>query len=411
MIEHSTRDPPKFYEHEISLPNDRDLEFVPPFVGDQNFKDDVLAMFSPKKAFEQAFPKKTMPLERQTREPYPLDEVLKDSILYGMEGVEAEILHRFYDKFRGTKLYQDILEAFDYNSEDSANFLLSLLEARSEDGRKTLSTILAETLIDADNSRMSSMIAACSYGIGNKGADFDIEMLKRADEVAKILRTLSIKYRSAARIHANKEEVIYPEDDVEPRNIRTVSEAPTISELIKDDDLYYQRLATKELQTTQHYKTTHNAKKYAVLVDTSGSMEQFEVVEYAAATVISLVENAMAGMNEVQLVLFDGHPREPVKFSTPDEVRRYMLEVPFSGGSTDIDAALKKMDNLGCDECILVTDGEDGVTYVPKTPLFTVFVNPIRTNESLRGASHSFEWVKASKNMARWEEYARSEGI
>lgn len=381
-------------KHGEKLP---DMEFLPPYISQENFKSDLHECFTPKSHLKQHFPSEFSKLSDQVKEPIDFEEI-ESSDLTLTEKTEAKIVHKFFQEFRKSHLYKDIMEANDYDPDACAELTAALLEARSFDAKgrqRTLSSILHETLLDANNSRMSSFMS--EFGKGPRGShDKLVELLERADKIAKILPTLRMKYRSAAKVQDNKIESVYPEDDIEPRNIKTLSEMPLISELMLEDDIYYQKVATKELQTAQHYRNEHTAKKYGMLIDVSGSMEHYQMIEYACASAISLVENALEGMNEVTIFLFDQGVKDMRKFTSADAIKQYMLKTPFTGGGTNINRVLEEADSKKYDELILITDGEDRVSYVPDTNLYTVFCNPHHCNNELQDISHSFEWLKGS---------------
>lgn len=369
---------------------DEDIPFIPHFTTQQQFQNDVLSMYMPKPAYKQRFPLKNVDLAKQVNEPFPLKVDVNN--ITSREMIEAEIMHKFFRKFPKTKLYKQIMETFEYDSEECAKFTLALLTARAQNKNTTISTILSETLIDANNSRMSAYLPTFGGGMeGGKGT-YNVKELKRMDRIAKIAKELNIRYKTASRKHSITKESIHPADDMEPRNIRSQSELPLPVEMAQDEEVYDNRLVNHELKTAQHYEHIPIAKKYVMLVDVSASMWDNCRCDYACASAISLVTNALEGMNEVTVMLFDEGIPGVKKFTSREEIVDVMLKTPFSGGGTDIGNALREMDKVGADECILITDGGGNVDYIPKTKTFTIFVDDYE-NRDLKKCSYSYERV------------------
>jgi uncharacterized protein with von Willebrand factor type A (vWA) domain len=341
------------------------------------FKNDIYSMFSPKNQYRQRFPLRHTTIEEQVKRPKKLRDIL-DGKNYGpLAQAEIERTHEFMDNFRETKLFEELLDAFNYDSEKTAKFFLSMLRASAMKKYKpNVNSMLQQVLKEANNSALGEIIKHMDKEtLGKMAGDGSqaVQFLQKAQEIAEALPRISIRYKSASRKNVKKKEIVHPEDDLEPRNIRNNSEIPFVSEMMMEDDLFFAKLAKKELQTAQHYKTEHIAKKYGMLIDTSGSMHGASEI-YACASAISLVQNALEGANEVDVILFDGSPRDAVHFENLNEVVEFMMRTPFSGGGTRIDSALQYADTKEYDELILITDGEDHVRYDPKTPLFTTFI-------------------------------------
>lgn len=394
-------------EHEEEMQGYRQPVYgAPTNLNQEWFRNDVKTLFSPKDKAQEIFPSQNRRIEDEVSETQKWEEIVQEEQRFPTKGnyitenVEMEKIHGFMKKFPRTKMYSELQTTFDNNAQKATEFLLQLIRSKGYNHHKpNLSKILEELLKNSDREDVPEMVQAMVAVTGKNPGDSDkaLKYLDKADEVNKIIPQISIKYKPASRASFELEEIIHPEDDAEPRQIKSLNEPINTTDIMLPDDLFYQKVATKQLNTMQHYRKKHIPKKYAMLVDVSGSMDdgngaKHSSITYACASAISLVRNAMQGMNEACVVPFDTVPKNPTWFKEPGQIEEYMLQMPFSGGGTNIDAALEKMDSMDVDECILITDGHDHVSYVPKTKLFTLFCGGGR-NQSLEEISHSFDRV------------------
>jgi len=382
-------------EHKISnlfFSTDQELYYngsyplLPTWYCEDQFKNDILAMFlkQPKRLGK-----------------YNL-QIIKssddfDSTTFSKE--EWAKIQRFFIRFPKTKLFQEILKYFN-TPYDAARWFLTLLTTKAEN-------ITADRYNPAGLSDTLSLIFSEGDGLdipfltGGKGAGkghYSIKYLKKALKIQKILKKLMLKYKGASEVATNKIETAEPAADLEPTNITSLSELTKIfpQQFALPDDLFYYKAATKQLQKTQWFEYQKQPKKYIMLLDVSGSMDECEKYIYATASAIALIKNAQkSGVNKAIIVPFDSDVHEHIEGDAEQCIQK-LMDLPFSGGGTNIDRALEYADSLNASEIILITDGEDSVHYKPRTRLYTVFCLP-GGNHFLEEISYAYEEVDANE--------------
>lgn len=195
-------------------------------------------------------------------------------------------------------------------------------------------------------------------GMGAGNAHLNLEFLKWAAALSEALKALHLRYKPAEVRNADLRAVDYPADEMELRPVRGMHERPAIHELALDEDAFAMRAASGILSTFQHYEDVPRSKRFGMLLDISGSMKGAPFI-YAAASAIALTRNALKGRHEVVLRLFDAQPYPSLR-GQPDRVAAYLMLMPFSGGGTDIGAAIAKMArDDDPDEIVVISDGDD----------------------------------------------------
>ena len=198
---------------------------------------------------------------------------------------------------------------------------------------------------------------------------FDWKKAADAMRMLRVAKKLSLLLQWAKEYGVRKLTTLWPEDDIEPRTMRSFDEAARLlpSQYGYEDDIFYAKLASKELLTLEWLKTEHVAKKIVILVDVSGSMEDRGKYIVANAAVYKVAELAAAtGVNEAIVVPFDDKPHEPIKMP-PRKLMKFLTEtMMYSGGGTDIDEALRfAVEELGATDVLIITDGQDNIEYRP----------------------------------------------
>jgi uncharacterized protein with von Willebrand factor type A (vWA) domain len=173
--------------------------------------------------------------------------------------------------------------------------------------------------------------------------------------------------------------VSYPDEELDYIPMRRWSELHRIAshQFALHDDIFYARLTRRELLVVRYQERIYQPRKFVMLLDVSGSMKDncadgYSRAEYATASAIALLSNALKGANRAIVVPFDDRPHPAIE-GRPQDVVRQLLQCPFSGGGTSIDTALAAADEQSADEIILITDGQDRVSSRIRTPL-TVYV-------------------------------------
>jgi uncharacterized protein with von Willebrand factor type A (vWA) domain len=148
-----------------------------------------------------------------------------------------------------------------------------------------------------------------------------------------------------------------------------------------------------ETKATEH-------EKFLLLVDKSGSMEDRNKTLWSRAVALALAMHAKKNRLKCQLAFFDDAvcQDKPIDLVNEfDEALKWILTLKCDGG-TSIDRALRFADKQTSKKVIIVTDGEDTVTYQPKKELISLMVEG--GNETLRKVSKKYFKVKADKSGA-----------
>lgn len=201
-------------------------------------------------------------------------------------------------------------------------------------------------------------------GAGAGKAHLTLDFLNMVDQVTKMLREVHLRYKPVEVRNKESKPVTYPADDMEVRAIRDMSEKPLASELALPDEIFDMKALAQTLATFQHFEEVPKSKRFSMLVDVSGSMGGSPYL-YAVTTAVALVQNTLRGRHEVILRTFDDQSHAPIK-GTPDQVAAYLFTCPFSGGGTNIGAAVAtavRQDDP--DEIIVISDGDDSKA-IPK---------------------------------------------
>lgn len=376
-----TKSPPKslFFDDE-DVVESKYNEFIPrlpPQIENKALLNDMRTMFEPRERYKDNFPDKTVPIEKQVTKMKKFEKICNEKGYSKNTRDSIKPTYEFLKNFPKTPLFKQLLKNFNYDSEKAFNFFAKMFRARILTGGESPETAMSNIM--KHNKEMKDLAKSLQEVMGKRagnGQDLtqeDMYYLERAEEIRKYLPYLNIKYKSASKKNTKMEESFLPADEIEPRNIRTYDEQILPQELIAEDDIFYQKMARKDMKTLQHYEIKHEAKKYCMLLDISGSMSDGDRIPYSCASGISLADNALKGANEIDIIPFGSTPCDTAHFEDVEDAKKFFLKTPFSGGGTDIDLALRKMDQGNYDECILITDGRDTVNYVPKTPVFTVF--------------------------------------
>lgn len=183
------------------------------------------------------------------------------------------------------------------------------------------------------------------------------------------------------------------------REMRSYDELKKIrlTEFIYDEYMFLSNVAKKKVYVKDYENGTFGKKKkYAILIDKSGSMNG-EKIEWAKSVGITLLLNSL--IDDVKVVFFDYDPHEifDLKNNFTENIEKIASVV--AEGGTDIDKALEFIDKkLPKYTTLLITDGRDTVTYKPKNELITIMLD--EDNQTLKEISRKYfkiEDIKKSK--------------
>ncbi len=368
----------------VNIPN------LPKWIRQEQFENDTYQMFRPKDP--QNFPQDLISLKEQVTEPLDWDLNPQRNELNALDDVDASKLLDFFNKIPETKLFREILSALKYDSKNSAKMFINLMVAEmANKPNKMFDDFLNYFLKVAKDGMPLLPFFLQEFGNNPGNVHFQNSKLQRALKIQEILKRIDFKYQHMKISYQKKEPTFYPEDDIEPRRIQSMMEPIITPEMLLPEEQFTPKLLLYELHTYQHFKYLPNTKTYVMLIDVSGSMASEDRITYACASAISLISNALKGSNRGIIMTFDGNPHEPKEFPNVTKAVEFLMDTPFSGGGTSINNALKKADTLNADEIILITDGEDNVTYTPQSPLYTIFCSQQCNNQRLKEISTKFE--------------------
>jgi len=214
-----------------------------------------------------------------------------------------------------------------------------------------------------------------------------------------------------------------PADDMEIRKMRGISE---ISKVVPqanayNDDLYYGLAATNQLMVTQHIETKDLTEpEYGkarnillVLQDISGSMDEYDRIPWSIRLNEKLIERCQKEEAEYALICFDGNPREPHLAKNKLELESLKSQLVYiirPAGGTSISSALRKGITVLTEEqfaekqIILVTDGQDGVSFSLKQEIKTAGASLhaiciAGDNPDLRAISDKYDILEQQNNQ------------
>lgn len=180
-------------------------------------------------------------------------------------------------------------------------------------------------------------------------------------------------------VRTEREPVHHPTDDIEPENMRELSQMHGIlpEQLLMDDDMFYDQLARDQLMVMQPYEEQKRRKRLYILLDVSGSMDGdmsdgHKRHVWARGVTVNLLMKAIKGEAEYLLRAFDGSTYTLHEATTRDEAEKlvdHILDQGFSGQSTDIFGAFRRAvedirarrgSAVETSEILIITDGQDG---------------------------------------------------
>jgi uncharacterized protein with von Willebrand factor type A (vWA) domain len=145
------------------------------------------------------------------------------------------------------------------------------------------------------------------------------------------------------------------------------------SALVMDDDEFYIRYATGRLPVKE--QRVSKEESIIVVIDKSGSMDTRNKTLWSRAVALALGRLAAKGFySDAKVLFFDEstYPNKPISLKTKEAIK--MITSIKCDGGTSIDTALKTADD-GRSTIILITDGEDKVTYKPRSRLISVMID------------------------------------
>ena len=142
---------------------------------------------------------------------------------------------------------------------------------------------------------------------------------------------------------------------------------------------FWYRVAGKQAKVRERVVTIEKKQLLFIMLDCSGSMDNGKRIAKACGILMNRLKAVIAGEAELYFSFFDTKLVEVHCVKTPEEAKALMEKVRsknFSGGSTDINAAMKeakaKIDEIIAEgatyrpELVVVTDGDDTISSTAK---------------------------------------------
>lgn len=354
----------------------------------QQFTNDVYSMFLNEYNKRQ---RKRMITHRFGKPAYNLAREASKTANTTFVPEEWASYQRFYVIFKRTKLFKSLVDT-NPNAAAATKRFFELIESMTEYNREIhgrwvsdMAEILQLLLMNSDEGL--ELLPFLQGGDEAGQAHYSLKNVSEKIMLFKVYKKLKIEFQWAREVVVDLEPSPWPEDTVEPEPIKELSDAAKlmpVSQYAIEDDLFYYKLATKELLKQQYYKYKAKSKRIIILVDVSGSMKGYKRYIVANAAVLAIADLAKESqVNEVTVIPFDNQPHEPIELP-PDQLKRHILDnLLYSGGGTSIDNALRKADELKATDILLITDGQDEVTYKPKARLRTILLDQNETLENM----------------------------
>jgi len=406
--------PDKYFKIDKYFPENLILKSLPKFLHQHQFLNDCRSMFEyssgddisvNESEFRTIYEKKKEEIPLEPNGNLNKEQILSDLYenfnkplnlkqnnayrnLLEIDQIDAEKIHKFFTIFPKLPLFFDIARSANGYSEKAAIYLVMILKfIEKQDGDATFSTNIMK--ITKQLKFGIPLLGEVNIGKLAGSGMLELKKLEQCYEIQEILDEIRNKFSYIAVAKSNLISTFYPSDDTQPRYILNFHESLLLTEFLYPDDIFFRKIAFKELLTFQHYKYDDRPKTYVMLIDVSGSMAG-RSINYAYAAAIAMVENIHIGSHKGYILLFDSGICATIECKSVKMVIEELLSTPFSGGGTNINNALQEADSLKPEEIILITDGFDSVSYKPKAPLYTIFCSD-EANATLERISTKYE--------------------
>jgi Mg-chelatase subunit ChlD len=279
----------------------------------------------------------------------------------------------------------DFIRALKDTFEDSAADAFRAMFQYSD--RKTLNRWMridyasAKRLLEA--MKATALVVEVETGAGTKEGSVQFATsAEEAERVASLLQRLRVEYQRFSTTNSQQKVVETSEpDDIDIVGMRSYAELPRAlpTDWYGPREIVALRLATRDFRVRRYVTSEPTPPKHVVmLLDLSASMYArrggYSALEYAKASALALLEAVEKSGVRVKVVPFTttaATPFEPMNGSVSATI---LAARPEHGAGTSIDTALKAVETYNPDEIILITDGDDRVTYKPSCRLTTYHV-------------------------------------
>lgn len=262
------------------------------------------------------------------------------------------------------------------------------------------------------------------------------ELMKMDFDKIKVL-DLCVKVGLVMRFHRKGKEnwSRYPDDGIDIRNIESFHEVQQITpgNMALPSDIFYQRLAKKELQVKGFTTKKEHKQVLYMLIDSSGSMNSsvgksnLKAFQMACAVAIAYLRKMTIHGDMTAVRFFDtGTTELMTAFNTKEagQLIKKILEGNFNGGGTDIPQAIytairdisqqESTDKRIKDaDILIISDGEDEINVnevkekLGKTKLHTAILGG--SNSGLKQCSETYMEAEQEEDVWKMAEILNQE--
>lgn len=213
------------------------------------------------------------------------------------------------------------------------------------------------------------------------------DLMAGKQEILDISRNLD--KLSKMQVHRQKKVEADPDGaEIQTRPLKGLSELARVSKTAwatrqQSGTYFLYQAVSGQLQVRE--RVTHQDRKQVIfiLVDGSGSMRSGHRHYKASGVVMNRIKAVISGDAEVYLAVFDNQMYDPSHAATPEEAKALMKQFMgknFSGGSTDIAAAIKaaydfiqeemkNRDDIYRPEIVVLTDDDSSISKLKKSDI------------------------------------------
>lgn len=211
------------------------------------------------------------------------------------------------------------------------------------------------------------------------------DLMAGKQEILDISRNLD--KLSKMQVHRQKKVEADPDGaEIQTRPMKGLSELDRVSKTAwatrqQSGTYFLYQAISGQLQVRERVTRQDRKQVIFILVDGSGSMRSGYRHYKASGVVMNRIKAVIAGDAEVYLAVFDDRMYDPSHAATPEEAKALMkrfMGKNFSGGSTDIAAAIKaaydfiqeemkNRDDIYRPEIVVLTDDDSSVSKLKKS--------------------------------------------
>ena len=213
------------------------------------------------------------------------------------------------------------------------------------------------------------------------------DLLAGKQEILDISRHLD----SISKMQVHRQKKVTPDQngaEIQSRPLKGLSELARVNKTAwatrqQNSTYFLYQAVSGQLQVRERVIRQDRKQVVFILVDGSGSMRSGHRHYKASGVVMNRIKAVIAGDAEVYLAVFDDRMYDPSHAATPEEAKALMKKFMgknFSGGSTDIAAAIKAAfdfiseemktrDDIYRPEIVVLTDDDSSISKLKKSDI------------------------------------------